>query len=73
MGILVQKFGGTSLSTPAAREHVIRHVKREMASGFDLVIVVSAMGRKGSLTQPTRCLTGQCRTGIPCRTGRKIS
>lgn len=47
MGILVQKFGGTSLSTPAAREHVIRHVKREMASGFDLVIVVSAMGRKG--------------------------
>ncbi|WP_019910472.1 aspartate kinase [Paenibacillus sp. HW567] len=47
MGILVQKFGGTSLSTPAAREHVIRHVKRELASGFSLVVVVSAMGRKG--------------------------
>ncbi|ASA22208.1 aspartate kinase [Paenibacillus donghaensis] len=47
MGILVQKFGGTSLSTPGSREHVIRHVKRELASGFSLVIVVSAMGRRG--------------------------
>lgn len=47
MGILVQKFGGTSLSTPMAREHVIRHVKRELAAGFSLVVVVSAMGRKG--------------------------
>ncbi|MFE4709653.1 MULTISPECIES: aspartate kinase [Paenibacillus] len=47
MGILVQKFGGTSLSTPQAREHVIRHVKRELASGYNLVIVVSAMGRRG--------------------------
>lgn len=47
MGILVQKFGGTSMSTPAAREHVIRHIKRELAAGFSLVVVVSAMGRKG--------------------------
>ncbi|KAA9006445.1 aspartate kinase [Paenibacillus spiritus] len=47
MGILVQKFGGTSLSTPQAREHVIRHVKRELAAGHSLVIVVSAMGRRG--------------------------
>ncbi|AKG35165.1 aspartate kinase [Paenibacillus durus] len=47
MGILVQKFGGTSLSTPQARDHVIRHVKRELGHGYSLVIVVSAMGRKG--------------------------
>lgn len=47
MGILVQKFGGTSLSTPQAREHVIRHVKRELGAGNSLVIVVSAMGRRG--------------------------
>lgn len=47
MGILVQKFGGTSLSTPQAREHVIRNVKRELANGYSLVIVVSAMGRRG--------------------------
>jgi aspartate kinase len=47
MGILVQKFGGTSLSTPQAREHVLRHVKRELVNGYSLVIVVSAMGRRG--------------------------
>lgn len=47
MGILVQKFGGTSLSTPQAREHVVRHVKRELGAGHSLVIVVSAMGRRG--------------------------
>ncbi|WP_379126642.1 aspartate kinase [Paenibacillus sp. sgz500958] len=47
MKILVQKFGGTSLSTPQAREHVMGHVKRELADGYSLVIVVSAMGRRG--------------------------
>ncbi|QAY65646.1 aspartate kinase [Paenibacillus protaetiae] len=47
MRILVQKFGGTSLSTPDAREHVVRHIMRERENGYSLVIVVSAMGRKG--------------------------
>lgn len=47
MSILVQKFGGTSLSTPQAREHVINHIKRELSSGYQLVVVVSAIGRKG--------------------------
>ncbi|MEC0240474.1 aspartate kinase [Paenibacillus dokdonensis] len=47
MSILVQKFGGTSLSTPQARELVIKHIKRELSAGYQLVVVVSAMGRKG--------------------------
>lgn len=47
MGILVQKFGGTSLSTPAARERVLQHMKREIEAGYSLVVVVSAMGRRG--------------------------
>lgn len=47
MRILVQKFGGTSLSTKEAREHVISHIRRELDNGFRLVVVVSAMGRKG--------------------------
>lgn len=47
MRILVQKFGGTSLSTPEARDYVISHIRRELANGFRLVVVVSAMGRKG--------------------------
>ncbi|MWV43492.1 aspartate kinase [Paenibacillus sp. HJL G12] len=47
MSILVQKFGGTSLSTPQARELVIKHIKRELSTGYQIVVVVSAMGRKG--------------------------
>jgi aspartate kinase len=47
MRILVQKFGGTSLSSVEARIHVISHIKRALVEQFNLVIVVSAMGRKG--------------------------
>lgn len=47
MRILVQKFGGTSLATKEARGHVISHIKRELNNGYRLVVVVSAMGRKG--------------------------
>lgn len=47
MRILIQKFGGTSLSTNDAREHVIEHIARERNEGFAIVVVVSAMGRKG--------------------------
>ncbi|MDF2927265.1 MAG: aspartate kinase [Paenibacillaceae bacterium] len=47
MRILVQKFGGTSLSTPEARSHVIRHIRKALSEQYKLVVVVSAMGRKG--------------------------
>ena len=47
MGILVQKFGGTSLSTDEARGYVLGHIQRERQRQLDLVVVVSAMGRKG--------------------------
>jgi aspartate kinase len=47
MRILVQKFGGTSLSTPEARQHVIRHIRKALSEQYKLVVVVSAMGRKG--------------------------
>ncbi|MFG1731451.1 aspartate kinase [Paenibacillus sp. 843] len=47
MRILVQKFGGTSLSSPQARTHVIGHIQRELANHYQLVVVVSAMGRRG--------------------------
>lgn len=47
MRILVQKFGGTSLSTKQARELVIQHIRRERDEGYAVVVVVSAMGRKG--------------------------
>ena len=47
MRTLVQKFGGTSLSSPQAREHVISHIRRELNENYTLVVVVSAMGRRG--------------------------
>jgi aspartate kinase len=45
--ILVQKFGGTSLSTPERREQAVAHVARARAEGQQVAIVVSAMGRRG--------------------------
>ena len=47
MRILVQKFGGTSLATDEARRFVLRHIERERDQTRGLVVVVSAMGRKG--------------------------
>ncbi|SDW26193.1 aspartate kinase [Paenibacillus sp. CF384] len=47
MRILVQKFGGTSLSSDEARQLVIGHIDRERQRQYGLVVVVSAMGRKG--------------------------
>jgi aspartate kinase len=45
--ILVQKFGGTSVSTPERRQRVVAHVARARAEGQQVAIVVSAMGRRG--------------------------
>ena len=47
MGIIVQKFGGTSVQTPEARAALVEKVKMEKALGHDVVVVVSAMGREG--------------------------
>ncbi|MBA4494388.1 aspartate kinase [Paenactinomyces guangxiensis] len=47
MRILVQKFGGTSVASPELRERVLYHIKRGLAEGYHLVVVVSAMGRSG--------------------------
>ncbi|MFC6331108.1 aspartate kinase [Paenibacillus septentrionalis] len=47
MRIIVQKFGGTSLSTSQAKERVIQHIKRERDNGYAVVVVVSAIGRRG--------------------------
>jgi aspartate kinase len=47
MNIIVQKFGGTSVSTEEGRQHCLKHIRRELDNGNKLVVVVSAMGRKG--------------------------
>lgn len=45
--IVIQKFGGTSVATPEAREALVLRVKEAVESGRCPVVVVSAMGRVG--------------------------
>ncbi|KEH97900.1 aspartate kinase [Clostridium massiliodielmoense] len=47
MKILVQKFGGTSVSTSEKRKLVVKKVSNAIKAGFSPIVVVSAMGRKG--------------------------
>lgn len=47
MGIIVQKFGGTSVSTGQRREMVANRVVEAIDKGANPIVVVSAIGRKG--------------------------
>ncbi len=47
MKIIVQKFGGTSLSTAERRQEAAELVRRAKDQGCSVVVVVSAMGRRG--------------------------
>jgi aspartate kinase len=47
MNILIQKFGGTSVSSKERREKVISKVVKAINEGFSPVVVISAMGRYG--------------------------
>lgn len=47
MNIIVQKFGGTSVSTEERRKQVINKIGKAIESGLKPVVVVSAMGRSG--------------------------
>ncbi|MGL5868099.1 aspartate kinase, partial [Clostridium chrysemydis] len=47
MKIVVQKFGGTSVSTKERRERVVNKVISAIKEGYSPIVVVSAMGRKG--------------------------
>jgi len=45
--IILMKFGGSSVQTEESRLHVIKHIRRNVESGKKVVVVVSAIGRKG--------------------------
>lgn len=47
MGIVVQKFGGTSLRSINQENHFLSHIQRAIENGEKPVVVVSAIGRKG--------------------------
>jgi aspartate kinase len=46
MGLVVQKFGGTSVADPDRIREVADHVGRTRRHGHDVVVVVSAMGKE---------------------------
>lgn len=45
--IIVQKFGGTSLAMEEQRQCVVHKIVSAKEQGYSVVVVVSAMGRKG--------------------------
>ena len=45
--IMVQKYGGTSVSTADERALVVKRVREAMQEGYHVAVVVSAMGRDG--------------------------
>ncbi|OLN22876.1 aspartate kinase [Domibacillus antri] len=47
MKIIIQKFGGTSVRDEQSRLRALVHVQRAVREGYKVVVVVSAMGRKG--------------------------
>ncbi|HHZ01589.1 MAG TPA: aspartate kinase [Tissierellia bacterium] len=48
MDIVVVKFGGTSVATEEARKAAVSHIASLKEAGKNVIVVVSAMGRKGS-------------------------
>ncbi|PGK54592.1 aspartate kinase [Priestia megaterium] len=47
MKIIVKKFGGTSVRNEEGRARAIYHLNNALSEGYKVVVVVSAMGRKG--------------------------
>ena len=45
--LLVQKYGGTSVSTPERRKQVVAKIAQTKKDGYSPVVVVSAPGRRG--------------------------
>ncbi|QZT33599.1 aspartate kinase [Caldalkalibacillus thermarum TA2.A1] len=45
MGLIVQKFGGTSVGSVERIQHVANLIKQEVDNGHSVVVVVSAMGK----------------------------
>ena len=46
-GIVIQKFGGTSVATQQARSAAIERIEQALREGYQPVVVGSALGRMG--------------------------
>lgn len=45
--VVVHKYGGWAMQTDESREWVVHHINQAVQNGFRVIVVVSAMGRKG--------------------------
>lgn len=45
MGIVVQKYGGSSVEKPKLIKNIARRIKEKITEGFKVIVVVSAMGK----------------------------
>ena len=77
MGLIVQKYGGTSVADPDRMRAVAENVQITRRHGHDVVVVVSAMGKA---TDNLIALAGQVSTSRPGRemdmlltTGERVS
>ncbi|MBM7586887.1 aspartate kinase [Bacillus pakistanensis] len=57
MKLTVQKYGGTSVRDENGRLKAIYHIKEALSQGYKVVVVVSAMGRKGDTYATDTLLT----------------
>ncbi|WP_077367547.1 aspartate kinase [Anaerosalibacter sp. Marseille-P3206] len=48
MNTIIQKFGGTSLASEESRERVVSKIINKHNQGYNVVVTVSAIGRKGN-------------------------
>ncbi len=46
MALIIQKYGGTSVSTPEQIQNTARHIAKTSKSGVNLTVVISAMGNE---------------------------
>jgi aspartate kinase len=69
MKLIVQKFGGTSVRDESSRLLAINHIKNALKEGYKVVVVVSAMGRKGEpyATDTFLSLVGSSNTRLSSR------
>jgi len=69
MSIIIQKFGGTSVSTAEKREVAVKRICEAQARGLSPVVVVSAMGREGDpyATDTLKGLAEEVCSSLPLR------
>lgn len=70
MKIIVQKFGGTSVKDDHGRKMALQHIKDAKEEGYKVVVVVSAMGRKGD-PYATDTLLGLLYNGVETISNRE--